>query len=579
MATTDPLTTLPQPVRIATYPAFADRHAPTVGAAVGILAIWRSDLRFLLTLAVGLLVVSSIPFTWAYASSSPERPFMGLTHTTHDYSQYMAWARDSQTQIFVDNKLTPEPTDATFFNPVWWTVGRVQAFTGLSFAQVNQLLRLVAGLAFVLSLGAFAAVTVPQEQRRLAVLLACLTSGLGWLLVIAKQAIGQLVLPLLVHSFPGNTFFGMMVAPHMILSASMVIGVFFLMLEAYRKTCGRRTILAGLLCAALGFAHPYNIVTVYSVIGAFSVVATLRDGFQVRWFLKVVAFYALSAPSVLYWMWMSAGSESWREVLAQYRNLGVFTPDPAQLTILLGLTLVVAAVTFRGLVPLRDRSIERLFVDVWMVVNLCILYLPLNFQFNLLSGIQVPLAIVAIRGLFESVIPSLRAFLPTRVAPLARFAPIVFILMVLPTNLYLVSWQVLDLSRRSYPEYLDRGDVAALHWLDDATEPADVILSSQAIGGWIPGQTGAHAFLAHGVNTLRYYEKRHLVEQFFAADGDDAVRQQTLQAYGVRYVFHGPAERALGTFDPSTRPYLQPSYTSERTTVYRVVPSMAFANR
>jgi uncharacterized membrane protein len=112
--------------------------------------------------------------------------------------------------------------------------------------------------------------------------------------------------------------------------------------------------------------------------------------------------------------------------------------------------------------------------------------------------------------------------------------------------------------------------VAALRWLETAAAPTDVVLSSIPIGIYVPGLTGAHAFLAHGANTLRYYEKRDVVEGFFAAKTDDVVRQRALETYGIRYVFYGPSERALGTFDPSTRPYLQPVFTSAETTVYQV---------
>lgn len=544
---------------------------------------WLADLPFLVGLAALILVVTSLPYVWAYLSAPADQQFMGLTHTTHDYAQYMSWARESQDKVFVENKLTPEPSDAIFFNPVFWLIGRAERLFGLSFATLNQVFRALAGLTFVLVLGALAGRVFPGPERRYAVALTCLTSGLGWLLVVAKQVTGELASPLLVHTFPGNTFFGMMVVPHMILSCSMVIGIFFLVIESYRRSCGRRALLAGLVCLGLGFAHPYNIVTVYSVIGAFVVLMTLRDGLRWRFLFGVGAIYALSAPSVLYWMSVSARSEAWRQVLAQYKNLGVFTPDPAHLAILLGLTAVVALVTFRGFVPLRERRTEELFMAGWLAVNLFIIYLPLDFQINLLSGIQVPLAFLATRGLHEHVMPWLRERLTDgrpglpglqRLAGLhglVRFVPIGLLLLVLPTNLYLVSWRILDLNRHKYPDFLYRDDVSALAWIESNGASSDVVLSSLEIGHYVAGLTGTHAFLAHGANTLDFYGKREMVEHFFAADGADQERRATLRRFGVRYVLYGPAEREIGTFDPATAPYLEPAFTSPHTTVYRVV--------
>lgn len=533
---------------------------------------WRADLPFLLSLAAALLLVTSIPYAYAYLSAPADQQFMGLTHTTHDYAQYISWARESRDKVFVENKLTAEPNDAIFFNPVWWTVGRLERYAGLSFAQINQGFRVLAGLTFVLVAGALAGRVFPGPERRFAVALTCLTSGLGWLLVAAKPLTGDLALPLLVHTFPGNTFFGMMVVPHMILSASMVVGIFFLTIESYRLGCSRRALLAGLVCCALGLFHPYNIATVYSVVGAFAILMTLRDGLRWRFVARTAVLYGLSAPSVLYWSSVSAGSESWRQVLAQYKNLGVFTPDPAQLIVLLGLTAVVAGLTFRGFVPLRERRPSDLFMCGWLATNLVIIYLPLNFQINLLSGIQVPLAFLATRGLYEHVVPWLRDALPGRTRALARFAPLALLLLVLPTNVYLVSWRVLDLSRHKYPDYLYRDDVQALQWIEGAARPSDVVFSSLEIGHFVPGLTGTHAFLAHGANTLDFYGKRTMVQRFFSADGADQERQATLQRFNVRYVFYGPSERAIGGFDPATAAYLKPAFTSARTTVYEVVP-------
>src|SRR5262249_15840031 len=123
-------------------------------------ALFRADLPYLGCLVAVLLLLTTLPYVWAYASSPPDRQFMGLTFTTHDYAQYLSWARESETRVFVENKLTSERTEAIFFNPVWWLVGRTERLLGVSFAAVNQGFRMVAGATFVLVLGAFATVVM-----------------------------------------------------------------------------------------------------------------------------------------------------------------------------------------------------------------------------------------------------------------------------------------------------------------------------------------------------------------------------------------------------------------------------------
>jgi len=566
MAVTDRAVAVPCPVPSRSALGCARSEASSV-ADTGAWVRWRTDLSYLLSLATLLLALTSLPYLWGYVSAPPDRQFMGLTFTTHDYAQYMSWARESERSVFVQNKLTSEPTEAIFFNPVWWLVGQAQRIVGLPFAAVNQGLRFVAGFAFVLVLGAFAALVVPGPERRFAVALACVASGFGWVLVLVKQVTGTLAAPLLVQAFPGNTFFGMMVVPHMVLSASMVIGVFVLMLDAYRHGCGRRALLAGLLCLALGFAHPYNIVTVYAVIGVFTVLVTFRDGLRLRWVAATAAFYAVSVPSVLYWLGVAAASESWREVLRQYRNLGVFTPDPLGLLVLLGATAIMAVLALR---MVRPREVGDLFVITWLGVQIVIVYLPVEFQINLLNGIQVPLGILAARWIYRGLLPWLAARRVGLRVPTHGVVLALVLLLVIPTNAYLLAWRVVDLGRHTYPDYVARDDAAALAWLNRSALPSEVVLSSMAIGHYLPGLSGTHAFLASGVNTLDFYAKRAAVEQFFAADTSPDDRQSLLAQYGIGYVFHGPAERALGGFEPATADYLQPVFTTAHTVVYRV---------
>jgi hypothetical protein len=326
--------------------------------------------------------------------------------------------------------------------------------------------------------------------------------------------------------------------------------------------------------------HTYDLVTAYAVVAGFALLVTLRDGLRLRWIAGLAAFYGLSAPAVLFWLYLSASSAAWRQVLAQFRNLGVFTPDPLQLVILLGAPLILAGATFRGFVPLARRRDADLFVYAWLGAVLLIIYLPVTFQIMMLNGLQVALGVLATHGLFDRVLPWLHeaaSHWPDAVGRRLRgphltvAVAVLFMALVLPTNLYLVSWRVLDLSRREYPEFLYRDDVAALDWLAGQVKPSDVILSSMEIGHFAPGWTGGHAFLAHGAGTLYFNAKRSMVAGFFAAETSDQDRRQILGAYGVRYVFQGPAERRLGTYDPANAEYLRVAFETPNTRVFEVI--------
>lgn len=537
------------------------------------------DARFAVLVGLLLLGLSSLPYLFGLLVANADRAFMGLAFSAADYGQYLSWARESADRVFIENKLTSEQYPARFFNLVWWLVGRTERLTGLTFMQVNQLFRVVATVVYLWAAYRFCgAMFADRGRRRFALLLACFASGLGWLLVLAKPWTGDLALPLLVHNMLANTFFSVMVLPHHVLAAGVLVALILQVLGAYQRRCSRRMAAAGLLGLLLGLLHTYDLVLAYAVVGLFGLLVALRDGPRRRWLLGLGLFYGLSAPAPLYWAYVSASSPDWRQVLAQYANLGVFTPDPLQLVVLLGLPLILAGATFRGFVPLASRTTEELLLSSWFAVNLLVIYLPTNFQIMMLNGFQVALAVLATRGLYDHVLPWLLGVVaayggPLRRLPATRLHSLglaLFFLAVLPTNLYLLGWRIVDLGRRDYPYFLARSDVAALDWLEAHAAPSDVVLSSIEVGHYLPGATGAHAFLAHGANTLDFYRKRAAVERFFQPATSDDERHRVLTEYGVGYVFYGPAEQRLGQFDPRTATYLRPVFESQATNIYQV---------
>jgi hypothetical protein len=542
----------------------------------------RADLRLLAGLTLGLIVFSSLPYLYGYLASPADRQFMGLVYGVHDYAQYMSWARESGDRLLVENKLTAEQGPPAFFNLYWWLIGRAGRLSGLDFLAVNQAGRLISILLYVVAAGAFCAAIFDEPlRRRFALLLACLSAGFGWGLVALKPLLGELPLPLLVHNSLGNTFFSAMVVPHHLFAAAVLAGLFLLVLRGYQRDSIWRLALAGLLALVLGLAHTYDLVLAYPVVALFGLLVTLRDGPRARWLIGVGLFYALSVPAPLYWALVSASRPDWREVLAQYRNLGVFTPDPLQLIVLLGPALPLALLTYRGLVPLAQRSVADLLLYSWFGLTLLLIYLPLNFQIMLLNGSQLVLAVLATRGLFDHLLPWIRsgaeqarwpgaASLRPALLGSARLLPVLLLVLMLPTNLYLLAWRCFDLGRGAYPYFLAHDDLAALGWLEQQVEPDDVVLSSLEVGHFVPGRTGAHAFLAHGANTLDFNRKRSLVERFYTTEMSDPERRQLLARYGVSYIFYGPAERRLGRFQPEQAEYLQPAFVRPATAVYRV---------
>jgi hypothetical protein len=215
----------------------------------------------------------------------------------------------------------------------------------------------------------------------------------------------------------------------------------------------------------------------------------------------------------------------------------------------------------------------------WVLVVPPLLYLPFNLQRRLIEGFQIPLCILASLGLARYVLRavtrsgltrSLTRFQRYTQPKLRRFVTTAIILLTIPSNLLLVATSLVQVSRLSSPIFHEGMELEAMDWLAAHTQPSDTVLSSRQIGNYIPARAGNRVFLGHGPETIHAEEKENIVRQFFQTQTNDAYRKEILNQYDIAYLFYGPAEKALGDFQPATSPYLEEVFTNGRHTIYEV---------
>jgi hypothetical protein len=546
-------------------------------AAFDSLAKWEVGLA-----ALALLLVTSTPYFYGYWSAPADKWFSGVVFNAHDTAQYLSWMRESGERVFIENKLTSEDNPAIYFNLHWFIPGRFAALTGLGLTEVYQLFRLIAvPLCVVAGYWFCGLFFTDPARRRFAFWLGTLTSGLGWLWVVEKyvSGLGGVRFTADIYTTPGNTFWLMLASPHLTFALALVLLTLGCAWLGVQRRDFRWSLAAAALALFLGLGHIYDLVIIWSVLGLWGVLLTLRDGLKRRTFASLFVVVAASAPATLYFAWVSSGANPvWQQALAQYDNLASFTPSPLHLLIFLGLALFAAAAgVFVWLRPalgnplaaLRAQSDRQLFLIGWLAANLVIIYLPLKFQVMLLLAIQFVLAMWATDFLFERGLPWLRARLRAHTA-FANWTPLLLLAAVLPTNLYLLGWRVLELSRHDYPFYLHHDEVAAMRCLEANAQPDDVVLSEFYTGHYLPGLAGARAYYANAVMTLDYTVKRDRVAAFYGGDLSESARRAFLNDARINYVLHGPLERAAGSFDPGAAAELRLVFDSPTTQVYAV---------
>ncbi len=545
---------------------------------------WQQDRLFFAASVVVLVVVTSLPYLFGFWRANGSKAFMNIMLDVPDTTQYWAWMREMGQSWVIVNPLTPEPNDPVFFNLLWGVLGQVQRLTGLEQSSLYQVFRVGSILFFGAMTWGFCKFIFPRPLAyRTAFLLIMFGSGWGWLPVLFKQFSGTLSNPLAVFVAEPNSFLGALAYPHLIFSAGLLLGVFWLALRAGESGQMRLAVGAAGLALVLGLEHTYDLVIVYAGLGTYWLWQAIRlRRFDWHWLRICLVIGLVSALPSVYSVYLTTTNATWKGVLAQYGNAGVFTPDPFNLLILIGPLLLLALVGLRAgpVVPGEVAAADRLrFVKAWFVAGLFLIYIPTNFQIKMLNGWQVPIFLLAmaallgpVRQLLERLGQARKSFtfnparLPALLCGLA-------LLVVLPTTLYLFCWRFVDLNRLEAPYYLQRDELAAMTWLEKAnpTQPV-VVLSSEELGQYLAPRTGQRPFLAHWAMTLDFYQKRTLSAEVLNPQTTPPRRQAILKQYGVKYILYGGSEKKRGP--ELNDPALVKVFSSPQADVYRVEPGV-----
>ncbi|MBL8163977.1 MAG: hypothetical protein JNJ61_18460, partial [Anaerolineae bacterium] len=365
---------------------------------------------------LGVLLITSIPYLYAYFAVPEDRHFMGVVVNIPDHFQYFSWLRESQDKILVPNQMTPEDSTPLLFNFLWWTLGRVQAVTGLDYRVLYQITRLLAG-AFVLAATYYfcGVVFTNRTKRWTAFLVASFGAGLGWLLVVEKtlRRLADVNSPFAIYTSEPNTFFNVLAFPHFAIAAGLITLIFAMVLLGQRSQRMRYAWWAAGLSLLLGVQHSYDMFIIYPVIGLYALFIWLRDRkFPMYLFKLGVIVVLISMWPALQAFYITTADPVWKGVLAQFDNAGAWTPGPHLLPILMGIAWLLAIWALDIRTPWRERDDTHLFIMAWFLSHFVLIYIPLNFQIHLLSGWQVVIGVLATIGLYTRILPWLQKRLP-----------------------------------------------------------------------------------------------------------------------------------------------------------------------
>jgi hypothetical protein len=306
----------------------------------------------------------------------------------------------------------------------------------------------------------------------------------------------------------------------------------------------------------MGLIIPFYVAVAWAVAGAGWVVLCLRQRLDpaTLWREALVTGLAalISTPVVVYSLWMFSSDPVYAAWAAQNQ---IPSPHPAHYLAAYGLPLSLAAFAVKDVWNGQGGS---WLAVTWVAIVPLLVTLPVNLQLRLLTGVQVPLSLLAARGAAKL----------WRTG--GRWVTLVLLPSMIATNLFLLTSSSVWMTSQPFPSFRDRSEVALLDWLSTHAQPQDAILTAYDTGAYLPARVNARVLAGHDLEAMDAEEKRALIDRFFDTTTDDAWRQRFLTRYGVDYVFWGPAERDLGDFDPRTVRYLSQAYQVEQYSLFTV---------
>jgi hypothetical protein len=528
-------------------------------------------------LAVIVLVASSVPYGVGYLASTPESQFGGIVVDREDSESHLAKMQQGARGEWRYRLLfTPEEHQGAYINTFYVGLGHLSRLSGLSLVATYQLARLSCGFILLLTLYVFLRIFLRRKHHAwLAYILAATSSGLGWavLLLTGSFTLGGFS-PIDFWVTDAYVFFSILAFPHSTIAVALLLITFLAVLICWERTSWRALLVACLSFLALCVVHPFSLLLVAIVLGVFWAVRSWRRrALQVREAAALAVLVAVPLPLVLY---ISTALNS-NPVFRSWSEQNITMSD-SPVYYLLGYGLV-ALLAVPGIVRAIRRGEESgLFPIVWVGVAALLLYAPFKLQRRMIEGFQVPLVVLAAQGLAGWLMPLVSSSrLARRLARwgyprrrLGQLAALLTLALAALSNVYLLT--SLSLAAVSHDEsmFYSRSEVRAIEWLAANSAPADTVLSSYIIGGYIPARIGHRVFWGHWCETADKQEKELEVEAFFSARTPDERRRDILRRYGLAYVFYGPREKALGDFDPAAAPYLERAFSADDVTIFRL---------
>lgn len=510
-------------------------------------------------------LLAAVPYVAGYWTSSPQYQFQGAVDYVPDVQSYFMWMRSAADHAGLPpNLYHTTPEQPRFFHLLWWGLGKISRFSGLSITFLYHSAHLLGAVLFLLSLWRFVGRFFSNPRPAcVAFGVCCLGSGLGWYTLIVDPSLPPILrskpaLPLVsldLWSADVNTFYSILACPHYAIALWLLIEALD---RLYRSILGgpsRLCVSGAFYTLSLGFVHVYDMFLVAPLALVFSIVWVMSERRHsasevprcVAALTRGASFVLAAILPVLFYAIATAQSPS----LASWAKQNVLpTPGPHLYLQAFGLPGALMLSYWQACRRIRRGEPEILFLVCWVGTVFLIMYsYPLlPFAKRVAEGIQIPVVILAIRCLYDQWIP----WAKTRLGASKRHGIVLAAISVgllIPTTLFLVCNATIGTTSRQHPFFVTGDERAAFDRLNQHGDKAKGVLAPWQTANIIPRYTGMMVYVGHPHLTPDYKTRRRLAHKFLWGYMDKSAMQQFLAKNRIGYLWLGRHKsRYAGSF-------------------------------
>lgn len=565
--------------------------------------VTKAERRWVLLFAAIVMLATTLPYLRGYSVAGTDWQFTGFVFAVEDGNSYIAKMLSGAAGAWLfRTPYTAHPQGGVLAFLPYLLMGKLSAPPGQheQLVALYHLFRFMAGVLAILATYTFLAIYIPEIRwRRLALVLATLGGGLGWILVLSGRPDWFGSLPLEFYSPESFGFLSLYGLPHLAMARALLlwglvayldsapshsptipISISRFLLHTFIGARDKAGMKAGMFWLLLGFFQPLTVVVAWAVLsGHLGVVAIWQgwrmwQGRQAEWgewqiFTRRAIWAGLfSAPVVIYTI-SSFSQDSF--LVAWSAQNKIFSPHPVHYLLAYGFLLPFAWRGSQRLVHLEPG--RGWLLTSWVLLLPFLAYAPYHLQRRLPEGVWVALVILAILGVKDWQIIDGR---PGRLR-INNFTGLALIsIILLPSTLLLLIGGFHVSAKLAPPVFRTAYEVAAFRFLAHQAKVGQVVLAAYETGNALPAWAPVRVVIGHGPESVDLSELRPKVTRFFSASTPEKERLKFISELGIDYVYWGPAERALGDWCPEGQPYLLPVYQQNAYTIYEVTYPITF---